>query len=106
MKLTPPNITPGPWSFTKAMEKQDCGLRILTPKSAPYGMAHIYSPGANAEANARAISATPDALAALAELLRAYENKHGVTISGDTGLALAVFAARAALIKAGYTIEE
>lgn len=34
---------------------------------------------------------------ALAELLAAYEQHHGVTISGDTRLALAIFRARAAL---------
>lgn len=34
---------------------------------------------------------------ALAELLAAYEHQHGVTVSGDTRLAIAVFRARATL---------
>jgi len=60
-----PNITPGDWTLEPAMDKQDCGLRIHTPESAAYGMAHIYSPGANAEANAVAMTAVPALLEAL-----------------------------------------
>lgn len=64
-----PNITPGNWTAEPAMEKQDCGIRIHTPESAAYGMAHIYSPGANVEANARAIASVPKLLEAMEDLI-------------------------------------
>ena len=102
-----PNITPGPWVCEPAMEGQDCGHRIHTRDSAPYGMAHIYSPGANAKANAQAIAAVPDLLEAL-EPFAAYFSE--VPTSGGNGTRVSPSftvqqrqAARAALTKAGYT---
>lgn len=102
-----PNITPGEWTAEPAMENQDCGIRIHTPESAAYGMAHIYSPGANAEANARAIAALPALLTAL-EALHAI-GKDGVAMRHETGkptwsaLEETKKLTQAALIEAGYT---
>ena len=105
MKITPPNITPGDWHIGKRAGAEHGAIYGAKGEeiAIPLG---FFMDDAEAKANAKAIAATPDALAALARLLRAYENKHGVTISGNTELALAVFAARAALLKAGYTLEE
>jgi len=60
--------TPGPWTLEPAMKNQDCGWRIHTPESAPYGMAHIYSPGNQNEFNAKLISKSPDLLKLLSEI--------------------------------------
>lgn len=103
-----PNITPGPWVCEPAMEGQDCGHRIHTRDSAPYGMAHIYSPGANAKANARAIAAVPDLLEALEmarDLIALARSRFPKSVKHrDTyKLCLADAAIGSALTKAGYT---
>ena len=91
-----PNITPGPWAHGPAMERADCGFRIHTPESAAYGMAHVYSPGPNAEANAQAIAAVPDLLEALERALSIIEDLPYPQDYAAKDL-------RAALTKAGYT---
>lgn len=96
-----PNITPGPWTTAPAMRNQDCGFRIHTPASAPYGMAHIYSPGADAEENAKAIAAVPDLLAALEALVRE-SGRSMDDLDSDVSSHRPLIAAYEALTKAGY----
>lgn len=103
-----PNITPGNWTAEPAMEKQDCGIRIHTPESAAYGMAHIYSPGANVEANARAIASVPKLLGALEEVKNMSQNiADSMTEVGfhpyNTNRVLDLV--HDALIEAGYTFD-
>lgn len=85
------------------MKNQDCGWRIHTPQSKPYGMAHIYSPGPNAEANATAIAALPDLLEALEISLAACEATQEVIPTEE--MPKAIREIRAALAKAGYTFD-
>jgi hypothetical protein len=106
--MTRPNITPGDWTLEPAMDKQDCGLRIHTPESAAYGMAHIYSPGANAEANAVAMTAVPALLEALEtarDLIKVARSRFPKSVKHpDTfKLCLADAVIGSALARAGYS---
>jgi len=97
-----PNITPGDWTLEPAMGKQDCGLRIHTPESAAYGMAHIYSPGANAEANAVAMTAVPALLEAL-ERIAGWEPTAAPDEPGGMSIMESIDIAQNALARAGYS---
>lgn len=132
MKLIPPNITPGPWGYYYTSAAQARRNHPGTDGGGASGsiydkagrgnvydrktIAHLphhrdISEDTEREANARAISATTDTLAALADLLRIY---HGQTTAKDgnelapfiVDEVLAMEKARAALLKAGYQIEE
>lgn len=93
-----PDITPGPWTVSEAVNAQNCGLRVHTPSCSPFGAVHIYSETPNKRELAVAIAALPDCLQAL-ELVHAYamENPENRTIQALH------LACTAALIKAGYT---
>ena len=108
MKITPPNITPGTWAPENlaANGEQEIGIR----RSHEQGGHSVCSVDSSRDsrrllADARAISATPDTLAALASLVREsgrLPHELDLELSGHAPL----IAAFAALIKAGYTIEE
>jgi hypothetical protein len=94
-----PNITPGPWRTDRA------GVNVIDPKEkAEYVLCHCHESRLTViEANARAIAALPDLLAALESLhrLATIQLSQGANLDGLTNCT-ALAAARAALIKAGY----
>ena len=94
MKLTPPNLTPGPWNL-------EAGRNIETPSGTfflTYGReegtsAPLFRGPTELDAIARAVAALPDLLAAL-ERVHANAAESPEWIRRHT---------RAALIKAGYS---
>ena len=116
--MNPPKITPGPWRtchgglYVISGETRACEwIQAITDtgfldvavstdgiprKEIPY-----ERDAPHVSANSRAIAALPECLAALAGMLRAYEIWRESGYLGD--LAFDSHAARAALLKAGYT---
>jgi hypothetical protein len=109
--MTRPNITPGPWYN----HRKDSTVDFFTDKWKPFHSfiagegfqpAAIFNDGeinrGIAEANAQAIAAVPDLLAALEDTTKALEALWQITTKGMPNETLD--AAKAALTKAGYTL--
>jgi len=92
-----PNITAGPWSA----DKWATGYTVSAPDS-HYSVAHLEGCN-NAEANAQAIAALPQALDILNKILYASESPSGASC-GEANLCQQFKdQARATLLAAGYT---
>ena len=113
MKITPPNITPGDWQtahdfpgcvISGQVEQSHRGKSAMVVCKVQGSCLPTY------KANLVAISATPDTLAALASFPDFPDDFHPYAPDGVIAFAQAVNLwrqqARAALIKAGYNIEE
>lgn len=113
MQITLPKITPGEWESEHDRAKFDSSLdlmavfakdiRLATINVRPFAP-HLTEPAANLQA----ISAVPDLLAALADLLMNLDETGLATMPGDVfaNMRETTERARAALSKAGCTIED
>lgn len=101
MKMKTPNITPGPWRWVGSKGKPNERLYLSTPA----GYADWNNGTPESEANAKAIAALPDVLAALNDiLLRAVRQQAngGDIYDFQDALRECADKARAALKKAGF----
>ncbi len=57
-----PNISAGPWTINKAVDYQNCGIRVHAPDSPKLGALHIYSKTPHKHELAKAIASLPDLL--------------------------------------------
>ena len=107
--MNKPNITQGTWTVginPGEVFNTDRTKRIVDNSYVPTQCSRIDYPEQEREANARAIAALPDLIAALAGMLESYAPFHQQSVErkgGEDGLHSSVRAARAALTKAGYT---
>ena len=98
MKITLPNITPGPWGLDRA------GVNVIDPKEKrEYVLAHCRESQIRPlEANARAIAALPLLLQQLAFLVESVQNSN---LENAMRFENRLTHAKAALMAAGATLE-
>ena len=97
-----PNVTPGNWHLGKRAGAEHGAIYGAKGEeiALPLG---FFMEDQEAKANARAIAALPDLLAALED---AYETLKSLHFQAYDGCHESEVAAKAALIKAGYTFDQ